>query len=92
MSRPVYSRVDVLWPGGGLLRQVMSEAPQEGLTYVQAVAGARHTVLIQSDGRAEARGDNRSGQCDLPALEEGLSHTKQEDTTAARTPHLSAAR
>ena len=39
-------------------------------------AGRCHTVLLQSDGSAIACGTNSFGQCDIPALEEGLSYTQ----------------
>ena len=39
------------------------------------VAGDAHTVLLRSDGTAVACGRNSDGQCDLPALEGGLTYT-----------------
>ena len=36
--------------------------------YLQAAAGAGHTVLLRSNGEAVAFGDNDGGQCDVPAL------------------------
>ena len=35
-------------------------------------AGDGHTVLLRSDGEAVVCGDNDDGQCNLPALEEGV--------------------
>ena len=37
---------------------------------------ASHTVLLRSDGLAVACGNNRDGQCDIPALEAGLLYTQ----------------
>ena len=34
------------------------------------------TVLIRSDGRAVACGDNFDGQCNIPPLDEGVSYTR----------------
>ena len=39
-------------------------------------AGGVHTVLLRSDGTAAAFGDNDDGQCDLPALDGGLTYTQ----------------
>lgn len=33
-----------------------------------------HTVLLRSDGRAVACGYNVDGQCDIPALEDGMTY------------------
>ena len=38
---------------------------------MQVAAGARHTVLLKSDGNAVACGRNDSGQRNIPALAEG---------------------
>lgn len=46
-------------------------SPGPGAAYRQAEAGEGHTVLLRSDGFAVARGSNRFGQCDLPALRGG---------------------
>ena len=35
-----------------------------------------HTVLLRSDGSAVAFGEDRAGQCDLPALDDGMSYTQ----------------
>lgn len=35
-------------------------------------AGDSHSVLLRSDGRAVAFGDNQCGQCDVPPLEPGV--------------------
>ena len=42
--------------------------------YVQVAARLCHTVLLKSDGNAVARGSNRSGQCNIPALAEGEAY------------------
>ena len=39
-------------------------------------AGDSHTVLLRSDGSAVAIGDSRDGQCNIPALDEGLAYTQ----------------
>ena len=39
-------------------------------------AGNDHTVLLRSDGSAVAIGDSRDGQCNIPALDEGLAYTQ----------------
>ena len=39
-------------------------------------AGRFQTVLLKSDGTAAAFGDNDSGQCDIPALPEGVIYTE----------------
>ena len=39
------------------------------------VSGA-HRVLIRSDGKAIACGNNRFGQCNFPELEEGVRYTQ----------------
>ena len=39
-------------------------------------AGGYHTVLLKSDGTAAAFGDNDSGQCNIPALPEGVTYTQ----------------
>ena len=44
------------------------------LQYVQASCGLAHTVLLQSDGQAVACGDNSSGACNIPRLEENLTY------------------
>eukprot|EP00927_Polykrikos_kofoidii_P034061 TRINITY_DN28899_c0_g1_i1.p1 TRINITY_DN28899_c0_g1~~TRINITY_DN28899_c0_g1_i1.p1 ORF type:complete len:464 (+),score=88.80 TRINITY_DN28899_c0_g1_i1:205-1392(+) len=38
-----------------------------GSPYVAAAGGRSHTVLLRSDGSAVACGQNRHGQCDMPA-------------------------
>jgi len=47
-----------------------------GLTYVQADAGAQHTVLLRSDGTAVAVGSNFWGQRGLPAQQAGVTYTQ----------------
>ena len=47
----------------------------EGLHCVQVSAGREHTVLLLSDGRTLAFGNNMSGQCDVPPLPPGLTYT-----------------
>eukprot|EP00435_Cladocopium_sp_Y103_P064186 s416_g25.t2 len=39
-------------------------------------AGDCHTVLLRSDGSAVAIGENRHGQCDIPALNEGMAYAQ----------------
>ena len=39
-------------------------------------AGKRHTVLLRSDGTAFACGDNTRGECDIPALSEGVTYVQ----------------
>ena len=39
-------------------------------------AGKRHTVLLRSDGTAFACGDNTQGECDIPALSEGVTYVQ----------------
>jgi len=43
-------------------------------SYTQAAAGGAHIVLIRQNGTGIASGDNRAGQCNLPALDEGLTY------------------
>ena len=43
---------------------------------MQVAAGVDHTVLLRSDGRTLAVGDNDCGQCDVPPLEEGAKHVQ----------------
>ena len=38
--------------------------------------GLFHTVLLKSDGTAVAFGDNGCGQCNIPALPEGVTYTQ----------------
>ena len=42
---------------------------------MQVAAGFAHTVLLKSDGTAVACGRNDHGQCNIPALKEGVSYT-----------------
>ena len=44
--------------------------------YTQVSAGHFHTVLLRGDGTALACGDNRSGQCNIPALADGETYTQ----------------
>ena len=37
-------------------------------------AGANHTILLRSDGRAVAVGDNEEGQCNIPNLDPGTHY------------------
>ena len=39
-------------------------------------AGWYHTVLLRSDGSAVAIGNSSDGQCNIPALDEGLAYTQ----------------
>ena len=41
-----------------------------------AAAGINHTVLLRSDGRALAFGQNFEGQCDIPELNGDVSYTQ----------------
>jgi alpha-tubulin suppressor-like RCC1 family protein len=41
-----------------------------------ASAGELHSVLLRSDGYVVALGQNVSGQCDIPDLDEGISYTQ----------------
>ena len=45
------------------------------LAYAQVAAGERHAVFRRSDGTAVATGDNRFGQCDIPAAPVGQKYT-----------------
>ena len=46
------------------------------MSYSQVSAGYSHTALLCSDGNAVACGKNGFGQCNIPALDEGLSYTQ----------------
>ena len=48
----------------------------EGVTYTQVSAGDSHTVLLRSDGRVVACGDNECRQCDIPPLDENVTYTQ----------------
>lgn len=39
-------------------------------------AGHGHTVLLRSDGEAVAFGDNSAGQCEIPALPDGVTYVQ----------------
>ena len=45
-----------------------------GHSYIQASAGATHTLLLRSDGKVVACGF--PGQCRIPALDDGLSYVE----------------
>ena len=51
-------------------------ALDEGVTYTQVSAGFGHTVLLRSDGRAVACGNNSLLQCKIPALDKGVTYTQ----------------
>ena len=51
-------------------------------------AGWVHTVLVKSDGTAVASGSNEYGQCDIPALAEGLIYV--DEAASLRTCVLQA--
>jgi len=38
-------------------------------TYTQVAAGRYHTVLLGSDGKVRAFGDNETGECEIPSLQ-----------------------
>merc|ERR1712118_204955 len=44
------------------------------VTYLQVSAGARHTVLLRSDGLFMICGDNGHGQCEMPIMTDGVGH------------------
>ena len=52
--------------------------PPEGITYTQVAVGDEHTVLLKSDGTAAAFGGNCRGQCNIPALADGVKYTSNE--------------
>ena len=39
-------------------------------------AGGDHSVLLRSDGSAVTCGSNKTGQCDIPPLEEGMCYSQ----------------
>ena len=41
-----------------------------------ASAGFMHTVLLRSDGKVAARGDNVHAQFNIPALEDGVTYAQ----------------
>jgi hypothetical protein len=49
---------------------------EEEVSYTQAAAGGNHTILLRSDGRTVACGDDSYGQCTIPALAAGLAYTQ----------------
>eukprot|EP00435_Cladocopium_sp_Y103_P042960 s1897_g12.t1 len=51
---------------------------RERLTLFPAMvsAGLHHTVLLRTDGSAVAFGRNQHGQCDIPALDVGMTYTQ----------------
>ena len=59
------------------------EEPQEGICYTQVSSGLCHVVLLRSDGRAVAFGENFDGQCDVPEPADGIFYTQ----VAAGTSH-----
>lgn len=46
-----------------------------GVTNVAVAAGNQHSVVLRSDGRAVAWGDNGHGQCAIPPLPPGFQYT-----------------
>ncbi|HEX5051591.1 MAG TPA: hypothetical protein VFZ65_07465 [Planctomycetota bacterium] len=46
-----------------------------GLSYVDVIGGTGHSVVLRSDGRALAWGDNSHGQCAIPPLPPGMTYT-----------------
>jgi len=63
---------DVSPPPQISMGQSQSDPHRPAPHLVQASAGAAHTVLLLSDGRAAAFGNNQNGQCDLP-MEAGFA-------------------
>ena len=53
------------------------------VTYTQASAGHTHTVLLRSDGKAVACGENGNGQCDIPTLDGDVIYCAQDVGGAA---------
>ena len=52
-------------------------------------AGHSHTVLLRSDGRAVAVGDDRRGQCRIPELEAGARYVTDRRAGEGLIVHLS---
>ena len=81
LPRPFISLVGFRRSNG--LRAVPCCAVQSTLPSVAGSAhtmwnacGAQHTVLLRTDGTAVAFGDNVYGNCDIPALDAGLTYTQ----------------
>ena len=49
---------------------------EPGIVYTQVSANLYQTVLLRSDGCAVACGQNDSGQCNFPPLDEAKSYTQ----------------
>ncbi|CAL1152386.1 unnamed protein product [Cladocopium goreaui] len=58
------------------LCQLQDRAQEEEVALEQVSAGALHTVLLRSDGKAVACGQNTNGQRNIPRLEDGLFYTQ----------------
>merc|ERR1712151_1128432 len=50
---------------------------EKGQAYTQISASDSHTVLLRSDGMVVACGNNRYGECSIPALEVGVRFAEQ---------------
>jgi len=48
--------------------------PPPGVNYISAAAGSQHTILLRSDGKVDAFGDNTNSQCSVPDLPEGVTY------------------
>ena len=59
--------------GGAAGEFVMPELPG-GVRYMQAAAGHSHTVFLKSDGTAAAFGNDAFKQCQIPALDAGITY------------------
>ncbi|MFT7486147.1 MAG: hypothetical protein ACI9F9_002001 [Candidatus Paceibacteria bacterium] len=55
---------------------LVSQPTSSADVYVQISAGATHTLALRNDGSVAAWGNNRSGQCDAPALPPGLTYVE----------------
>ena len=59
----------MLWPADWTYLDLAPFPPwDEGVSYTQVSAGVDLTVLLRSDGRAIACGNNFFGQCNVPPL------------------------
>ena len=65
---------DYVFTGNEYVKTVA--APDEGVSFIQLSCGDRHVVILRSDGRALATGNNDYGQCDVPELVGGETYTQ----------------